>query len=611
MATETRIIPPLPITERGFPCSTISSVDASCVYGAGNSVVHHPAGGTPDLVSHHNFKVTAASISPSGSWVASGDARGNVKIWGSRGDRIVKYEYKLITSAIRAIVWSPDSKRIAVCGGEAGRGGEGTCIAFDTGSTLGIFSGHSKPITCVAYRPVAPFRIMTGGEDSSVAFHEGPPFKFMASSKSAHSNFVNAVGFSPDGLKAFSCSSDGTVAVFDGLAGVLLSQLAPKLSCSIWGLAVVGPEMVAVACGDKKVRLVENNAVVSEVVVGTADLRDMPLGISVDSKSGILSAISLDGTVRRYSVQNNALVLEGTTYGSQGSITSILPSKEGVVVSGSDGSVWSLTHPFVTASPEAILCKKPIKAHAGLLMDGDEIIGVSSVKDSHLINVRTGEHVSKLHIPAGTTKLVPSTPIGYAIGEKSTQLIRVDQSSSLVKSKEPISVFAVSVDGSTTVTVHEKARASIALQQEKREIVVNGVKVATELTTADIVAAAVSAGGELIAVASGAQELHVYRKNEAGGYEVVTPTVRAWTYHKGRVGPMRWLDNRFLVTGGLDKAIFLWDLERAAEGPAASMKDAHKEGVSALYGTRDGERVVIVSGGVEGSVKISHITVKI
>jgi WD40 repeat protein len=143
-----------------------------------------------------------------------------------------KYEYRPIASGIRAICWSPDNRKIIVVGGDPGRGGDGICISYDTGSSAGqAFSGHSKPITCVAIRPVPPFRIITGSEDTSVVFHEGPPFKFMKSCQTVHSNFVNGVAFSPDGSRAFSCGSDGIIAVFTGDSGDLLTVLDPKVNC--------------------------------------------------------------------------------------------------------------------------------------------------------------------------------------------------------------------------------------------------------------------------------------------------------------------------------------------------------------------------------------------
>ena len=73
-----RTLPPLPQTERGFPCNVLCAQSGSLVYATGSAVVVFPLDEPPVIVNHHNVKVSAVSFSPSGSWVASGDVKGNV-----------------------------------------------------------------------------------------------------------------------------------------------------------------------------------------------------------------------------------------------------------------------------------------------------------------------------------------------------------------------------------------------------------------------------------------------------------------------------------------------------------------------------------------------------
>ena len=45
------------------------------------------------------------------------DVSGKIRIWDTtQKEHILKYEYQPISGKIKDIVWSPDSKRIAVCG---------------------------------------------------------------------------------------------------------------------------------------------------------------------------------------------------------------------------------------------------------------------------------------------------------------------------------------------------------------------------------------------------------------------------------------------------------------------------------------------------------------
>lgn len=521
---------------------------------------------------------------------------------------------------MRAIAWSPDSKRIAVVGGESGRGAEGCVIAFDTGSAIGTLAGHAKPITSVAYRPVAPFRVITGSEDTSVVFHEGPPFKFLRSCKEVHSNFVNAVAFSTDGAFAFSCGSDGIVGIYNGLTGDPVSQLTPKLPCSLWGMGVVNSAgTVALACGDKKVRLIDiNNAIVGEAPVGNGELKDMPLGIAGDHKTGQIRTVSLDGNIRLYS-SAEGLSLTGTMNGSQGGITAIHGLSTGVVVGGSDGSVWTIPHPLGSSEIQRIPCKKPLKGSAGLVVYNDKVLGILADSGS-LVDVTTAqEPVGISNAPASTTRLVScNKTAGYALGDKDCYLSKLDNSGPRIPSGiETVQCFGVSGDGSTVAVVYEKQRGStVALQSENREIIIfttgsPKIVVKTEFVTADIVSVAVAGDGSLVAAASAAQELHVYKLSPSGAYEVVNPTPRCWTYHKGRIASMMWIDDRFLLTGSLDKAVYLWDVEKVVSGPCVSLKECHREGVSQVYGIRDGEKVSIVSGGNDGCVKVNQVVIKI
>lgn len=48
----------------------------------------------------------------------------------------------------------------------------------ETGTSVGEISGQSKCINTCDFRPIRPFRIVTGSEDNTVAVFEGPPFKF-------------------------------------------------------------------------------------------------------------------------------------------------------------------------------------------------------------------------------------------------------------------------------------------------------------------------------------------------------------------------------------------------------------------------------------------------
>lgn len=98
-------------------------------------------------------------------------------------------------------------------------------VTWDMGSDLGQFSGHSRGVNSVDFRPCRPFRLVSSSDDMLVSFYQGPPFVF-DHSDAHHKNFVHAVrwgcvervirSYSPDGAFVVSVSGDKTINVFDG-----------------------------------------------------------------------------------------------------------------------------------------------------------------------------------------------------------------------------------------------------------------------------------------------------------------------------------------------------------------------------------------------------------
>ena len=54
----------------------------------------------------------------------------------------------------------------------------GAVFLWDSGSSVGELAGHSKSINSVDLKPSRPYRLISGSDDMTVAFSEGPPFKF-------------------------------------------------------------------------------------------------------------------------------------------------------------------------------------------------------------------------------------------------------------------------------------------------------------------------------------------------------------------------------------------------------------------------------------------------
>lgn len=178
-----------------------------------------------DVYTEHSYATTVARVSPNGEWVASADVSGTVRVWGRREEHVLKFEIKALNGPVDDLQWSHDGQRIVVSGDS--KSSLVRAFSWDSGVNLGEFDGHSKRVLSCAFRPIRPFRVMTGGEDMRVNYYEGPPFRFK-SSDTTHSNFVNCVRYSPDGTLLLSVGSDKRGLLFKGATGELVGELGEK-----------------------------------------------------------------------------------------------------------------------------------------------------------------------------------------------------------------------------------------------------------------------------------------------------------------------------------------------------------------------------------------------
>lgn len=245
----------------------------------------------------HTARVKVAKFSPTGKYVASGDATGRVRVWAfTQAEHSLKYELPSIGGEVEDLAWDGESKRILVVGGGSQKAKvrrslpRGSCalgaqalprrawwkaahpcilsslllppspqfFSWDTGSQLGEVVPHGKKnITC-DFKPQRPFRAVLGGEDFNLSFYAGgPPFKHDKGLKE-HSNFVNCVRYAPDGSRFVSVSSDKLGVVYNGETAAVVAKLdaAAGHAGSIYSLAWAADSSRIVTCGgDKTVRL--------------------------------------------------------------------------------------------------------------------------------------------------------------------------------------------------------------------------------------------------------------------------------------------------------------------------------------------------------------------
>lgn len=247
----------------------------------------------------HSVNTTVAKYSPSGFYIASGDVSGKLRIWDTtQAEHILKYEYRPLSGAIKDIAWSADSARLVVCG--EGKEIFATAIMWDTGSTVGEITGHTKPINSVDFRADRPFRIATASEDNDSAFYAGPPFK-LSHKNSDHSRFCQTVRFAPNGSVFVTGGADGKLFVYDGKEGKKIAELnGGGASAHEGGVYAVSwsadSKQLISASGDKTVKLwdVAANAAVTTFTFGDA-IENQQLGCLWQGAN--MLSVSLNGFI--------------------------------------------------------------------------------------------------------------------------------------------------------------------------------------------------------------------------------------------------------------------------------------------------------------------------
>jgi WD repeat-containing protein 1 (actin-interacting protein 1) len=132
--------PPLPTTVRGEPTvldgspGRLNADYPLILYGSGRLVIVRelpldvPGGGSTDQTKHdgnkrqktfvyrgHMATVTCAKFSPSGSYVASADVRGKLRVWSwDNEEHLCKLDLNVLTGPIRCIAWDFESKRVSL-----------------------------------------------------------------------------------------------------------------------------------------------------------------------------------------------------------------------------------------------------------------------------------------------------------------------------------------------------------------------------------------------------------------------------------------------------------------------------------------------------------------
>lgn len=544
----------------------------------------------------HTAATTVARFSPSGFYVASGDAAGNVRVWDAVEAVNTRGEHAVISGRIADVAWDGDSARLIAVGD--GRERFGRCFTADSGNTVGEVSGHSKVVNAVAVRQQRPLRAATVSDDGSMCFLHGVPFKFANKEAELHKGFVYGAAFSPDGALLVTVGADRRIQLYDGKTGEPTKVIGEGVHTgSIFTVSwAKDSKRFVTASADQTVRVwdAESGGNVQTWRLGPEG------GVSVPHQQvgvvwphgrtdGLIISLGLDGDLN-YLVEGSAKPIK-VVQGHNKSITAL--------AAASDGKGQTL----FTGSFEGRVCGWDLSTGTGTAVDGQT-------------------HSNQV------TQFAPSSGRTYSVGWDDTLRI-IDESagtfagSSSKLSAQPKGVAAsggrviVALTSGIAVYSDDRLVGELGTDYTPTAIAAHGTQVAVGAdnntvrvyqldsgnklsqaetlsnSTAQISALSFSKDGKHLAAGNSSGKIVVYK---TAGWSVATDR---WSAHTARVTSIAWNDEGTnAASGGLDTNVFVWSL--AKPGSRVKALNAHKDGVNGVAWVDGG----IASSGGDAAIKI-------
>jgi WD40 repeat protein len=502
----------------------------------------------------HRISVKGVAVSPDGSWIVTGDFDGTLRIWDVGTGQITAI-FEGHTDPVTAVAVSPDGTRIVA--GDS----RGMVRIWDvgTGQITAILEGHKDPVNAVAVSPDGSW-IATGSGDNIVvggAIEDDDTVRIwdvstgqVTASLEGHTDAVNAVVISPDGSWIATGSRDKTVRIWDPVTAQT-SAIFEGHAGGVYG-AAVSPDGTWIATGssDDTVRIWD---------VSTSQIKASLQG-HVHGVNAV--AVSPDGTW--------IVTCDGT-----GTVRTWDPADQGPASREEDAALAFV----VTASPDGTWIATG--DHYGTIRTRDLATGQTSACLRGHTQVVLAIAVS----PDGTWIATGSSDGTVRIWNPATE-----RSIAFAPGHtHVVSAVAVSPDGTWLATGGDDGTVRIW-------DLATGQCTSTLMGHADDVSTlAVSPDGTWIAVGDWGGTVRIW--DLATGRTTVALAGHTGIVRQAAVSP----DGTWLATSGDDGTVRIWDL---ATGRTTATLEGHTDAVPAVAVSPDG--TWIATGCRDGTVRIWH-----
>ncbi|KAK7678338.1 hypothetical protein QCA50_018686 [Cerrena zonata] len=590
------IYPCNPATARGTS-TKLSAHKDKIVYTNGRTVIIRDLKNPGSVIANagHVHNATVAKISPTGYYCASADITGTVRIWDIVGeDQALKGEYKALAGRINDLEWDGESKRIIAVG--EGRDKFGHAFMYDSGSSTGEIMGHNKVINAVSIRHQRPFRAATGGDDTTIVFHQGAPYKYVKTLKT-HTKFVQDIKYAPSGNHFVSVGSDAKIFLYDGKEGDSLGEFTESPHSGTITAVSWNPESnsITTSSADGTVKLwdVESRKATSTWTLGSG-VDYHQVGVVWTGGDEIVS-VSLFGDLNVFDKRvgdKPSRILHAPTKG----ITTALspPNTTNTFIAGTaDGRVLSHSgEAYEYASGQS---HTAYVSSLTATSDGQQIF--SAGYDDR---VREIDPQGLQFVPAIFS--ASSQPRSLATTSDSAIVIAENSSIEVIKSNQKVFDIAspkftpssAAASGSTVAVGGEDMKVRL-YDWDGKTLKEGGI---LENNKGVVSALAFSPDGAWLAAGDSTGRIVLYDVKEKS-----MKTAR-WSFHTARVNSLVWTaDGKHVASGSLDTHIYIWSLQNPIKNIA--IKNAAPGGVNGVFWVGEGK---LGSAGADGCVKLWDVT---